>query len=84
MSLETLVAAGPPRTRKGPGCSVGIALASLPDSESTALDAMLASKPDLGGWKSADISDAIKGSGIRIKGCTIARHRREECSCESR
>jgi len=84
MSLETLVAAGPPRTRKGPGCSVGIALASLPDSESTALTAMLASQPDLGGWKNVDISEAIKGSGIRIKGETIARHRRGGCSCESR
>ena len=84
MSLETLAAAGPPRTRKGPSCSVGIALASLPDSESAALDSMLASKPDLGGWKNADIADAIKGSGIRIKSETIGRHRRGGCSCESR
>jgi len=85
VSLETLVAAGPPRTRKGPGCSVGIALASLPDSESIALTAMLASNPTLdGGWKNVDISEAIKGSGIRIKGETIARHRRGGCSCESR
>ena len=70
---------------KGPGCSVGIALDRLPDAEGVALDTMLRSDPKvLGGWKSSAISKALKGSKFEIKGCTIARHRREECSCESR
>jgi len=81
MSLATLVAAGPPITRKGPGCSVGLALALLSDSEADALLSMLTGKA----WKSSQIADELHAEHqVEIKGETIARHRRGGCSCESR
>ena len=83
MSLAAALTAGPTHTRKGPGCSVGLLLAQLPDSERAALLAMLAD-PD---WNAEAIADRVSAEEdihVTIQGQTIARHRRGRCSCGTR
>lgn len=78
MSFAALVGTKPPRTRKGPACSVGIFLEALPEEEARGLAALL--DPD-SGWSSEAIARAIQEAGGEIIGQTVGRHRRGGCSC---
>lgn len=80
MSLASAVKAGPPSKRKGPSCSVGVLLSTLPESEARGLMAMLA--PD-SGWTGADMAAALRAElGIDFLGTTLSRHRRGDCRCD--
>jgi hypothetical protein len=66
------------KIRKGPPCSVGLLLESLPDDEAAALNVLLDS-PMLG----TDIAAHVYAEGYAdIAGGTYSRHRRGACCCE--
>lgn len=85
-SLAALANAGPPRTIKGPPCSVGALLDRLDPDERAGLEKMLRPKIGTRGWDSEQIHEAILEShGEDIAGQTIARHRRGGCkNCVTR
>lgn len=81
MSLATAAKQGPPSARKGPRCTVGTLLDSLPADEADALATML---EDMA-WTGEAIGKLITAEvGVRVQGGTVARHRRGACSCEPR
>ncbi len=80
MSLAAALQSGPPPTRKGPRCSVGVILDSLPDQDSQALQDALDARHR---WTAEQIAELIRTEvKTRIMGQTVARHRRGACSCE--
>jgi hypothetical protein len=81
VSFAELATTGPRVTLKGPRCTVGIFLESLPPAEEDGLGILLA--PD-SGWESEAIAREITARGPSVKGQTVARHRRGGCSCELR
>lgn len=81
MSLAQTLAAGPRPVRKGPGCTVGTVLRSLPEDESAALAVMLSDSA----WESETVARTLRDEiGVNVQGQTVARHRRGGCSCEPR
>ena len=81
MSFAALALTGPGTRRKGPRCTVGTFLETLPAVEEEGLGVMLAPES---GWESEAIAKEIQAAGTRVTGTTVARHRRGGCSCELR
>ena len=65
--------------RKGPPCSVPGALAALTDEVRALAEQALAGDPEV--FPSTVIAQRMTEQGAPIKGHTIQRHRRGECSC---
>lgn len=81
MSLAAQLTQGPPPLRKGPGCTVGTLLRSLPPDEGAALAVML----DDQNWTAEAVGRLITAEvGVKVQGGTVARHRRGACGCEPR
>lgn len=78
MALTDRLAAPPPAPAKGPGCSVGQLLDTLPTDEAKAL-AQAIRNPQ---WRATQIAAELRAEGHRIGGDTVARHRRGGCKCE--
>lgn len=66
--------------RRGGTCTVTRIRAALPPEDLTWLDAALAAHPD--DEPAAGIARTLTADGHPIKGQTVARHRRGECTCE--
>src|SRR5699024_7538878 len=86
VSLAELAKGRPPSTRnRRQKCSVGIVLDRLPDPEADGLRIMLS---DQAAWPGSAIARALIDEGHTaddrpIKGNTIQRHRRGDCSCDN-
>lgn len=83
MSLAEMLAAGAPKPRKGPACSMNRIISLLSQSERDSLNVMLDN--DSGAWTGRVIADALLLQyGVQINPEVINRHRRGGCSCEPR
>lgn len=76
MTLATKLAT-PPGPRKGPDCSMGTILRTLPEQESQAVQAAL-DNPD---WTAAALARLLTQEGHRVQDNTVRRHRRGDCLC---
>lgn len=77
MSLSDRIKAGPIQPTPGMPCSIGHALATLPEEESKALQAMLYEL----NWNATQIWEAMKAEGYTVGRQSINRHRGEKCRC---
>lgn len=64
----------------GPNCWVGQLLASLSPQDRTDLEAAFADS----NIQHSAIARALRNRGYDVKQSAIPRHRKKECSCESR
>ena len=65
------------RRRKGPPCSVGVAIARLDKDESAAVAAAIAA-----GKTSRAVAIVLtQWSGVSVREQSVARHRRGDCLC---
>jgi hypothetical protein len=64
----------------GPNCWVGQLLASLTPQDRTDLEAAFADS----NIQHSAIARALRNRGYDVKQSAIPRHRKKECSCESR
>ena len=65
------------RVSKGPGCTIGVALRSLPEPDALLLEAAL-ENPHA---PASQIARALTELGHNVKPYTVHRHRRAECRC---
>ncbi len=73
-----------PRRNRRQKCTVQLVLEQLPAEEAEGLATMLA---DPKVWPGAEIARALIEEGVvdrPVKGSTIQRHRRGDCSCDDR
>lgn len=78
MSLADVVAAGAPRPKKGPPCSMQYVLGRMSTEDRDALNVMLTDAE----WTGRAVSDALfQLYGVRVNGEVVNRHRRGACSC---
>jgi hypothetical protein len=70
----------PRAVRRGGTCTVTRIRADLTPDDLAWLDAALAAHPD--DEPAAGIARTLTAAGHPIKGQTVARHRRGECTCE--
>lgn len=80
MALADALKSGPPRSHKGPACSVGLTLGLLPKGEAVAFRSMLNDDA----WGHTEIDRALRDEGIRLGRHSLMRHRNGDCSCEAR
>ena len=79
MSINKALKQGPP-PRKGPVCTIAVALASLDKTEADALRAMLIDPR----WGSPYIAELLSENGHPIANYTVNNHRRGGCACQRR
>ena len=65
------------KLRKGPVCSVTVALTQLVADDKAALETAFANP----GYQHSQISAALKAIGLDVSPTAISRHRRNECMC---
>ncbi len=64
--------------RKGPPCSISVALETIPEDQADLLRKALENENARG----IDIADALLPFGIDVSAHTVQRHRRRRCRCE--
>lgn len=64
------------KRRRGPKCGMGTLLDDLDDRDQKALLNVLDSR-----WTGEEIAEQLREAGYQMKGHTVQRHRRGECSC---
>ena len=79
MGLEEALAANK-TSRKGPVCSICFVISRMPEGDRV----VLAQAFDDDTFTSAAITRALKAEGHEVSTHSVARHRRGECSRESR
>jgi hypothetical protein len=65
------------RVHRGPACTIGLAIQTMPDSDAELLRAAL----DNPHAPSSQIAKALTNLGHSVKPYTVQRHRRNECRC---
>ena len=79
MSINNALKMGPP-PRKGPICTIAVALSSLDKAEADALREMLTDPR----WGSPYIAELLSSNGHPIANYTVNNHRRGGCACQRR
>lgn len=79
MSLAELFAEAPEPSIKGPRCSVGRLLASLPEADADVLRQVMADDA----WTAKRIAERLRHKDIDVSQYTLNRHRNGECLCRS-
>ncbi len=70
-----------PPARRSRQCAVGRILTALPESDRSALRAVLAADPEE--WPTSDILRELRAEGHETSYATLGRHRRGDCPCRS-
>jgi hypothetical protein len=63
--------------RKGPACTVGVALSTLAKADAADLRAALADP----GIACTALSRALRAVDVVVSGTTLSRHRKGDCGC---
>lgn len=76
MAISDLPEAPTTLNMPGPACTVCRVLADLPDTEATALAALLSNNA----WRYQELSDALAAEGHDLPAQALSRHARGRCA----